>query len=259
MKGTYRGEERELTAKSWREEHHRNFVRHEVEPLGRFISGDRPLTVVDVGANKGWFAKGMLQLYPINHIHMFDPSPENCAELSNRESSMIFDQGDFDKLSVYQFALGDRPGKITLHTNDDGSPLASIYDHVVAGEASPIPLDKSIDVQMETLDWFLSRKVPLDHVDILKVDTEGAEFSVFKGAENMLRNGMVDFVHFEFGEHQVSARNFFSDFYEMFKDLGFQMYHLHEGTCWTVDKYSRHYEQFGSVTVFLAQRIGSTL
>jgi hypothetical protein len=56
---------------------------------------------------------------------------------------------------------------------------------------------RTISVPCITLDQFCEQE-KVDHIDILKVDTEGHDLSVLKGATRTLRDRGVSFVHVEF-------------------------------------------------------------
>ena len=83
---------------------------------------------MDIGANKGFWAKCLIDNISVNHVYMIDASPENYRELTNEDDNLVFeDQAYFAKLSAYQYAMGSSRGTTTLYTNEDGSPLASLY------------------------------------------------------------------------------------------------------------------------------------
>jgi hypothetical protein len=76
---------------------------------------------------------------------------------------------------------------------------------------------------MTTVDRFCKEK-GLAAIDLLKIDTEGCELQVLKGASEMLSGGRVKVIQFEFGECNVFSRVFLRDFYEVLP--GFRMYRL---------------------------------
>lgn len=53
------------------------------------------------------------------------------------------------------------------------------------------------NVECETLDGLCDR-LTIDHIDVLKVDTEGHEMAVLQGAARMLAAHRVQFVYLEF-------------------------------------------------------------
>ncbi len=81
----------------------------------------------------------------------------------------------------------------------------------------------SCDVPVITIDGFLTQN-SLNHVNLLKIDTEGHELAVLKGAVCALRDGHIDVIHFEFNEMNVASRVFFRDFVELLED--YDLYRL---------------------------------
>jgi hypothetical protein len=63
------------------------------------------------------------------------------------------------------------------------------------------------------------QELGITKINLLKVDAEGHELSVFKGASNALQNATIDVVQFEFNEMNVISRTFFKDFYDLLKDF----------------------------------------
>ena len=51
-------------------------------------------------------------------------------------------------------------------------------------------------------------------IGLLKIDTEGHEFEVLKGAENLLKAGKIEMIHLEFNEMNVFSRVFFKDIWD---------------------------------------------
>jgi len=61
-------------------------------------------------------------------------------------------------------------------------------------------------------------------LQLLKVDAEGHELAILRGAQRAIRSGVVDIVQFEFNEMNVTSRVFFKDFYEVLP--GFSFHHM---------------------------------
>lgn len=55
---------------------------------------------------------------------------------------------------------------------------------------------KILSVECETVDG-LCRTLRIDQIDVLKVDTEGHDLAVLRGAERMLTEGRVRFIYIE--------------------------------------------------------------
>ncbi|MBW3558319.1 MAG: FkbM family methyltransferase [Proteobacteria bacterium] len=258
MRGTYRDPAvREEARRTWAVEHVPSYMGGEIDPLRPLLSRHSGLVALDVGANKGFWTKALLNSFPggVEHVHMFDPSPENFRELVEREDSLLFSPEDFPLISAHELAAGAEAGQATLHTNEDGSPIGSLYPHnsgaaVGFGE---IAFDQHYPVRVETLDLFMAKQ-GLEHVDILKLDIEGHELSALKGADVSLSLGRIDLVVWEFGLHQVESRDFFVDFYSYLGARGFEFYELRGCVAHPIAKYSYDLENFTTTFIYAARR-----
>jgi Methyltransferase FkbM domain len=141
-----------------------------------------------------------------------------------------------------------------LSVHDDGSPLASLFEHKLNGnsvDSLRIELGKSISVPMDTVDDFMLRQ-ELSYIDVLKVDTEGYEFHVFSGGARAFENHSIGCAAFEFGMHQVESRHFFKDFFEFFESYGYEMFQFVDGTSMPIPRYEYKYENFTGNFIFCA-------
>lgn len=254
--------ERLATRKIWAETVVPALMDSEIRPIEPLLHGQSALVALDVGANKGYWAKGFLRVFgpAVQHVYLVEPSPENCSELSRRADNLMFDAGDFEKLSVRQAAMGASAGTATLYTNEDGSPLASLYPHPLngyaSGELADIDLSVTLDVPMTTVDRFLA-EVGCDHIDVMKIDVEGHELDVLFGAQQTLSRSLVDMISLEFGIHQVESRHFFKDFYTFLSDFGFKLYFIRGTALEPVERYEYKFEDFSTNFQLVGHRLRS--
>ena len=61
-------------------------------------------------------------------------------------------------------------------------------------------------------------------IDFLKIDTEGNELNVLKGAQRMLTSNSINIIQFEFNEMNIISRVFLKDFYTILR--GYEFYRL---------------------------------
>ena len=116
--------------------------------------------------------------------------------------------------------LSDRAGRIAVKYYPDSDRLTSMFDYPHA-ERSLI-----LQEQVERGDKFLAAE-GLDHVDLLKVDAEGADLAVLRGFEGALRSAAVSTVQFEYGFACILAGVFLLNFYELFSDYGYEVGRVH--------------------------------
>lgn len=81
-------------------------------------------------------------------------------------------------------------------------------------------IEKIISCNVTVLDQYLSEK-KIKHVDILKIDTEGMDFRILKGARNYLSSGTISVIQFEYGMVAVETRFLLKDFYEILQGYGY--------------------------------------
>ncbi|UMB69026.1 FkbM family methyltransferase [Mycobacterium paraterrae] len=261
MKGTYRGEvEREKVRESFRGQVVPKLMRLEVQPLLNFYPNQRDLMVLDIGANKGQWTRALLNVFGdrVGRVHMFDPSPENYRELCNREDSLAgLGIEESERITVYPSAMGRTPGMATLYTNEDGSPLGSLIEHEEPGWGEwgkDIRLDTTIEVPVDTVDDFISRS-QIDSVDIMKLDTEGFEMDVLRGAAQSIHEGRIKLILFEFGVNQVESRHFFKDFWLFLTHRLYKIYFIDDaGKLHPISRYEYRWEQFNRNYEFVAFR-----
>lgn len=261
MKGSFHAAaEREMQRQSFRTTVVPLLTKREVRPLLSFYPDQRDLTVLDIGANKGQWTRALLDTFGdrVARVHMFDPSPENYRELSNREDTLAgLGPEESERITAHQSAMGSTPGKATLYTNDDGSPLGSLYPHEVNGHGASlqsIRLDTKIEVPVDTVDEFISRN-EIASVDIMKIDTEGHEMDVLRGAARSIHVGKIKLILFEFGFHQVESRHFFKDFWQFLTRRLYKMYFIdNDGKVHPIPRYEYRWERHDSIYEFIAFR-----
>jgi FkbM family methyltransferase len=121
----------------------------------------KDLTIVDCGANIGLFT---LWMYPYaKKIYSVEPSALHCETLGQM---VKFNQ--MDKVEIIQKALADKDGEMKFYHNDNTTMfmLQNLSGSTTEAET----------VQTATIGTLL-KDIP--HIDILKIDIEGAEGTVF--------------------------------------------------------------------------------
>ena len=100
----------------------------------------------------------------------------------------------------------------TLHSQDASSAFTSLYPDAFGEPGHEIA--RVDEVELRTLDQ-VAGELGLARIDLLKVDVEGHELPVLKGARGLLDAGAIEAVQFEFGERSLYSRTFLRDFFEL--------------------------------------------
>lgn len=134
------------------------------------LPGDsQPAVIFDIGANIGAAAVYFAARYPQARVYCFEPLPEN-VELLRRNVAPFG-----DRVTVVPVGLGETPGSFEYRRSDD--PLnfgGGTFHNVGCADGNTIHLP------VTTLTTFC-RDNRIDRIDVLKIDTEGAERSVLAG------------------------------------------------------------------------------
>jgi len=155
-------------------------VEHEHTPLPR-----EPRTVIDVGANRGQFALLCARRWPEAHLVCVEPLHKPRATLARALRH-------HDRLEVRDLALADRSGVSTMHVSraDDSSSLLPI----TATQVAVFPGTEEarrVDVRTARLDEAIAPG-SLERPVLLKLDVQGSELAVLRGATGLL--GEIDSV-----------------------------------------------------------------
>lgn len=177
--------------------------------------------VFDVGANVGQYSSRLIDAGFEGRITSFEPLPAAHGKLkANAEA--------FSNWQVYRrCAIGSQPGKTEIHESEN-SVSSSILDieelHLKASKSSNFVASHPIDVV--TLETILSEH-PGNSI-FAKVDTQGFELEVFRGAKNVLEN----FVGFQFELSMAplyDGQPYYIDFIREIEEAGFQLFELVPG------------------------------
>jgi FkbM family methyltransferase len=139
---------------------------------------------VDAGANVGWYTILLASLTgPSGTVHAFEPSPDAMLELEENVAL----NGRSGNVVLNRTGLGRTVEEARTLYSTGSSLYSSLYE-VPRNEASvrisDLPLSHPVihTIAMTSLDQYADER-RLSRIDFLKLDVEGAEFDVLRGAE----------------------------------------------------------------------------
>ena len=148
---------------------------------------DRGVVSVDVGAYIGVISLAMARFGPSNHIvHSFEADDLNYERLL-----MNVPGASGASISTHNTAVGNRVGTADFTRNEDpGTNHLGIEPNPSVAPAGVYT------VPVTTLDAF-AQKQSIDEIDVLKIDVEGADLDVLRGAEGLLGDGRIKAIFVE--------------------------------------------------------------
>jgi FkbM family methyltransferase len=187
----------------------------------KLIRAPAPL-IFDVGAHVGETAARYRALFPDALIHSFEPSPKSFEKLSEAF-------GADSRVVPHNFAVSEKAGTATFRVNR-ASVTNSLLESDRRGDdywgKELLDTDSEISVQTLALDDFC-RAERIEHIDVLKIDVQGAEYAVLAGARGLLEKRAVDLIYLEMimAPSYVGQRKY--HFYLTLLDgLGYELFDL---------------------------------
>ncbi len=150
------------------------------------LPGYVPRVIFDVGANTGQSAQRFLYQFPGAHIYCFEPVAGTYGRLRQRFT-------DQARVECFELALGAAPGEGEMVL---AGPSEQHYLRSPEAAEAAVPAVQPVTV--ETVDRFCSLRA-INHMHYLKIDTEGSDLDVLRGAEHCLAGQAVDLVQVEAG------------------------------------------------------------
>lgn len=168
-----------------------------------------PQVVFDVGANIGGFSRNLSFHYPNSSFYCFEPFPKTFESLKLNVKRNNF--------KLYQLGLGDQPESIFVNEN----PINDSFTNTLIKKTNSTGSKNTVSIQITTLDEFC-RSQSINTIDLLKIDTEGFDLKVLKGAKKMLEQGNVKLIYVECGlDPSNSYHVFFPEILSFLNSMNF--------------------------------------
>lgn len=179
-----------------------------------------PIVFVDVGCRGGLPD----ELWPIRRMICqigFDADEKECARLSAEEHEL-------HSRSIYPQFIGGSDGRSDFHfyhALGDSSALKPDPRYVKLIGGPKFGIKQTIGIETTCLDSFFSKKPDLALPDIIKLDTQGTELTILKGATRCLETCSLVEVEVEFMP-MYEGQPLLHDVAAFMNEKGFQLLHL---------------------------------
>lgn len=208
---------------------HRNGELRVARSLLRGCHGD----IVDIGANVGDWSNAIFALTPSARIHMFEPVGATFAKLS----SSSWPPGAV----LNKAAVGDKTGQVTLLISQETAGSNSIYRRT----GVQVKAVSEEVVPCMTLDDY-SQNAGIQAISYVKIDVEGHELAVIRGAASLLGTAKIDAIQFEYGGTYIDARVLLKDIFEFVNATApnYSLCKIHCSGLIRASGYSQSFENF---------------
>lgn len=184
----------------------------EIDWLSELIRREQVTAFIDVGANKGQTVDILRTIGFTGHIFSFEPYYAAYSEMERRYAADDLWRG-------YRVALSDERASATLHVNMENSVMSSLqqpkpFSHQYTTDiVDVIPLDEFLPTLLEVVE---------EPRFFLKIDTEGSDLKVMRGATDTLKyvRALQTELWFDPPYRHVPA---FTEQLDAFQDAGFNV------------------------------------
>jgi FkbM family methyltransferase len=184
---------------------------------------------IDVGAHQGDTITEFLAIFSIKKIYAFEPSKKNFDKL--KEKIKKIKKKNTIMIDIYQLGVGEKIDVLELNEIIDG--VSNTFNSLNTN--SKYFKKKKLITTIFGIKKFIDKKVPtkiiplkefmiqkkINHVDLIKVDTEGFEYATLLGLEDYIKK--IKFILFEHHYDNMLIKNYkFTDIHKLLHDNGFK-------------------------------------
>ena len=182
------------------------------------------MTVFDVGANVGELTLLFSRFTAGGVVHAFEPSRAAFERLE-----IVCRAANRRTVVLNNLALAGKKGFIRLHVYEDdylsfnSQAARPLKDYGLNLE--PVGIE---EIRATTVDDYCDEK-GIEEIDLLKIDTEGAELQVMKGARKMLKSGRIKCLTFEFGQTTFDMGNRPEEIEDYLQEMNYNVRNIVKG------------------------------
>lgn len=181
-----------------------------------------PLVIIDIGAHKGAFLEKISKIRPIQRSLLVEPIPHLAESLRKKYTQ--------ENIRVIQAALCDQDSKnIPFYINEfeETSSLLEFHHDLNELKGLNTNLKNSVSVPAMTLDSLIISEEILK-IDLLKVDVQGTELDILKGARSALNLTHYIWIELSFKPLYLGSA-IFPEVYDYLQINGFSLMEISQG------------------------------
>jgi FkbM family methyltransferase len=197
--------------------------------------------VFDVGANIGDYSLLVKHHLPAAKVYAFEPANATYQTLVKHLAA----GGNKADIKPCNIGFSDAEKTVELYSyaieGQEVSLLSSI-DLRQPTQVIDVRTSAREQIQVRTIDRFCEDE-GIERIDFLKLDVEGHELAVLRGARRMLADRLIGLIQFEFGPANIYSRTYFYDFWSLLWEA-YDIYRIVPGGTVPIRYYGEHLEIF---------------
>jgi FkbM family methyltransferase len=175
---------------------------------------DRDLVVFDVGANVGEWSMQLLRMGGRSNsfLHAFEPVSSTMQMLKQN----LYGLNTGWKFLPIQRALSDRDGISQMFVIEEGCGINAITPD------PKLAIKRTETIQLTTVDDYCKvNNIP--EIGLLKIDAEGHDLFVIRGARQLLSQNRIDVIQFEYNFRWIWSRTTLFEVFEYVNQMGYRV------------------------------------
>lgn len=198
---------------------------------------DQRLVVFDVGANVGDWSSALMSrlidssLDKVTDIYIFEPVPSTFVGLKSRLGT------ENSALNYHAAALSSETCQSVMYVSAVNAGTNSLYSSSRTKNETAITIDK-----YTAADFCTNHQI--EHIHLLKCDTEGHDMEVIRGALPLLVDEKISVLQFEYNHRWIAARDFLRDVFMSVEKLPYRVVLLQPNGLWMFSEWHPELERF---------------
>ncbi|MGD0510700.1 MAG: FkbM family methyltransferase [Candidatus Micrarchaeaceae archaeon] len=183
--------------------------------------------IFDVGAHHGHVSLLFRRLFPQSVVYAFEPFPASF-EILKRNTSVD------PKIKAFNFGFSDTEGAKPFSINASSATNSLLETDARGKEAwgkDLLETEQRVSLPFTTVDLFLA-KMNIKAIDILKLDVQGAEFQILRGARASIAASLCRLVYSEIIiQPTYRGQKDLHEVLQIFNELGFELHNFYDLSC----------------------------
>lgn len=196
-------------------------ISHPPSLLLKYLETKSPISLIDIGAHDGKFAKAIESYCGISQCLLIEPLPHKAAYLRQTFNSQ--------KYSVLECVLSQSSGTVNFEINEAEATSSLLKIKRPMQELSDLNLGKPkiIQCQAQTLDDLIIN-YDMKLIDLIKIDVQGSEHLVLSAGKKALEISGLIWIEVSF-KPLYEGSSVFSDIYSLLEKSHFRLMELSPG------------------------------
>jgi len=173
---------------------HNSFDAIHVFLIQNLLKIEKKITIFDVGANEGDSIDRFKSLFSNITIHSFEPTLASVEKIKKKFNS--------PEIRINNYALGESKSRrkfyeYNSHRVNSFYPMEENSKYKIQRTKKEFNDEMVREVQVFSIDEYC-KKHGIKKINILKIDTQGSEAEVLRGAEKLLIDKLIDVLELEY-------------------------------------------------------------